>query len=158
MIFRQIGHLVRAGAHWGQETRWPQGRNTMETFSSKQILQIVKSFSSLFSCFSTLGSADQTKTSPGEKFKFMFPGSLSDNMTYSIIFILFSDNDIISFYTYFRLNSHSYSFSMSNILWLFLILKPKSDSIFISVSNWQFKICYLTLVFKVSNNFLIDFK
>lgn len=92
------------------------------------------------------------------KIKFMFPGSLSDNMTYSIIFILFSDNDIISFYTYFRLNSHSYSFSMSDILWLFLILKPKSDSIFISVSNWQFKICYLTLVFKVSNNFLIDFK
>ena len=92
------------------------------------------------------------------KIKFMFPGSLSYNMTYSIIFILFSDNDIISFYTYFRLNSHSYSFSMSDILWLFLILKPKSDSIFISVSNWQFKICYLTLVFKVSNNFLIDFK
>lgn len=92
------------------------------------------------------------------KIKFIFPGSLSDNMTYSIIFILFSDNDIISFYTYFRLNSHSYSFSMSDILWLFLILKPKSDSIFISVSNWQFKICYLTLVFKVSNNFLIDFK
>jgi len=49
MNLRQIGQCFRAGAHITQAQRCPQGRNTMEDFSSRQILHKVLSFSWRFS-------------------------------------------------------------------------------------------------------------
>ena len=51
-----IGHFFIAGAHSAHVTRCPHGRNTMETGLSRHTLQMVCSFSFLFSAFILLVS------------------------------------------------------------------------------------------------------
>ena len=63
----QIGHFFIAGAHFAQVTRCPHGRNTMETGLSKHTLQMVCSFSFLFSALIlvvSLGGLDLPKLAP----------------------------------------------------------------------------------------------
>ena len=46
---RHIGHFLMAGAQSVQQQRWPQGNMAIEASFSIQILQIIRSFSCLFS-------------------------------------------------------------------------------------------------------------
>merc|ERR1719431_1528149 len=55
--FLQIGQFLNAGAHLTQETKCPQGNNTIETSSSMQILQSLCSLSLKFSSSRDFASA-----------------------------------------------------------------------------------------------------
>ena len=51
MPSRHTGQFFRAGEHWAQLTRWPQGKKVMDTLSSQHKIHIVLSLISVF--FST---------------------------------------------------------------------------------------------------------
>lgn len=56
----QIGHFLMAGAQSSQQVKWPQGRKTMDTFSSTQITHRVWFFRIVFSCLSEVISVKKT--------------------------------------------------------------------------------------------------
>lgn len=59
--FLQIRHFLMAGAQSLQQARCPQGRKTMDTFFSIQILHRIWSFRLVFSCFSEVSSVQNQK-------------------------------------------------------------------------------------------------
>ena len=54
-----MGHFLRDGEHTGQQTMWPQGRNTILASWSMQTLHILASFISLFSSLMCLYSTEK---------------------------------------------------------------------------------------------------
>ena len=59
---RHKGHILTLGAHSWQVTRWPQGRNTVLTMWSMQILQVRSSFSWRFNSFNVSSGKEQKNT------------------------------------------------------------------------------------------------
>lgn len=67
ILFRHTGQTVRTDPHVTQQTKWPHGKNTTPSCSSKQILQSSPSFNILFSAIKSASIDGKKKKKINEK-------------------------------------------------------------------------------------------